>query len=658
MSLFSSDYQDTLFVPFVSLFLQEGGNPWQLVWEQQQSLEFPYHPFLLYLLALFYAPVHFLFGDHHILINLFFKAPLLLADWMMFLLLCRLFSENKKEVLLYYFASPIIFYATYLHSQLDLIPTLFLFYSLHSMLQGKILKAGIIAGIAIGIKLHVCAAFPLLIWYIYRKNGWKSSFVFSLAALSIYLLALLPMYSEGFLKMVLENPKQQSIFHSAFLIANHQVYLPVLATFLLIARFSLYKKLNRDLLFSFLALLFSVFVMLVPPSPAWYVWMFPFLSIFFIRATMLDSRVKYLYYLVNASYLLFFIFFYRSEIIDLKFWGVPFQLKINNVNAANISFTILSASVLACLYAFYTFGVRSNAIYKNEEPLIIGIGGDSGSGKSTLLTDLHAILGSKLTQIEGDGDHKWERYNENWQQHTHLNPKANFLHKQSQDILNLKSGKTILRSDYDHHTGKFTKPKPITPGSFISICGLHPFYLPVMRKLIDLKVFLDTEDNLRLNWKLQRDKDTRGYSQEQVLKQWSMRKQDSEKFIAPQKQFADIIVSYFASNVQPMDVPEVSNIQLKFAITADIPMDGIVSRLYEWAIPITWDYAEDLKSQYLIFESPASSLQLSLLAKEFIQNLDEISSDLHWAEGYRGVVQWMVLYAISEKMKVGNHGNA
>jgi uridine kinase len=69
-----------------------------------------------------------------------------------------------------------------------------------------------------------------------------------------------------------------------------------------------------------------------------------------------------------------------------------------------------------------------------KEAVCIGVGGDSASGKSTMLGLIKLLLNEKLIDLEGDGDHKWERGDDNWNVFSHLNPKGNFLYKQASDI--------------------------------------------------------------------------------------------------------------------------------------------------------------------------------------------------------------------------------
>ena len=99
------------------------------------------------------------------------------------------------------------------------------------------------------------------------------------------------------------------------------------------------------------------------------------------------------------------------------------------------------------------------------------------------MKNLFELLGSQFISIEGDGDHKWERNDNNWKSFTHLDPKANYIHRQSEIIYELKNNRPILRSEYNHSNGKFNKPTKVNPKRYIAIAGL-PFYLPKQRKIL------------------------------------------------------------------------------------------------------------------------------------------------------------------------------
>jgi uridine kinase len=314
---------------------------------------------------------------------------------------------------------------------------------------------------------------------------------------------------------------------------------------------------------------------------------------------------------------------------------------------------MLEATLFNTIYLLYKFGVRSNALYKKEHNLVISISGDSGAGKSTYVQDLQALLGKNATIIEGDGDHKWERGHAQWKTVTHLNPKANFLHRQVDDILALKMGKSIYRTHYNHHTGTFDKPELTKPTDFIIINGLHSLYLPKMRKITDIKIFLNPDHTIRYHWKMMRDLHERGYSKEKVLEHLNKRMHDTEKFIEPQKQFSDVIITYFCEH--PIDVgnPDIKpDIELNITLDSSIKLESLVAVLIQEQIEHEWNYADDLKTQYVILKKPIPAITLLAMSKQIIINIEELCGNhIAWADGYRGFVQLISLLIISEKLK-------
>jgi len=173
--------------------------------------------------------------------------------------------------------------------------------------------------------------------------------------------------------------------------------------------------------------------------------------------------------------------------------------------------------------------------------MIFAITGDSASGKSTLAGLLKNNLRDAFL-LECDRYHRWERDDIHWKSYTHLNPDANFLDKMRQDIVSLKSGEAIKQVEYDHNNGKFTEPLIENSSENIIVCGLHSFYTE--DHLYDLKIFMDPDPQLRIQWKVDRDTIKRNYSEEKVLKQIAERKEDFEKYVLPQRSLADLIVNF------------------------------------------------------------------------------------------------------------------
>lgn len=657
MALFSSSYSADLFIPFLENFLTDFSNPWHSYFLMgHDNGAFPYPPLMLYILSVFYAPFYFFGLESTLLQNFFFKLPTLLADLTIIYILLRMFPKKTNAITLFYVYSPIVFYASYIHSQLDLIPSAFLLASVYLLIREKPYFSAILLGLTFSVKFHTVAALPILMIYVYRNFGLKAAIEYVLLPLAIFLFFVLPYMSvPGFYDMVLNNPKQALLFGTIYHVGHLEIYVPILAILILYARFGYYMRVNKDLLIAYLGLTFAVFVLLVSPAPGWYLWLFPFLSIFYIKMFQKKYPIIWMNLTLSGVYLLYFIFFYQSGLSDIIFLDHTIDLKVTYNRLNHFMFTLLEALLLGNIYLLYKFGVKSNKVYHYDHAYAIGIGGDSGVGKSTLLNIITDTFYHRTLEIEGDGDHKWERGNENWNTFTHLDPKANYIHRQAENIIALKSGRPAYRSDYDHATGQFTDAKKIVPKDFIVISGLHPFYLPKMRKTLDLKIYLDTDENLRRHWKIVRDTKKRGYSMEQILRQIEMRMEDAKKYIYPQKQFADLVIHYFSDDPFELGNPE-SNLQVKLKITLDsnIHLEHIINTLEDDGIKFFWDFSDDLKSQTITLnnETGLDKPYLSKLANENIENYDELVLDEEtWREGYKGFIQLMLLIIISNDLK-------
>jgi len=175
---------------------------------------------------------------------------------------------------------------------------------------------------------------------------------------------------------------------------------------------------------------------------------------------------------------------------------------------------------------------------------VVAIAGDSGSGKSTLSSLIRPLfLFDKVLEYETDRYHKWERGDSHWQTTSHLHPDANHLEKLEDDTFNLKVGNAVFAVDYDHATGTFTPPTRVEPKENILLCGLHTLYTQQLRDLSDLKIYLDTSDDLKTAWKVQRDTTVRQQTAEDVRSKIESRRKDFDAHVEPQRQHADLIIS-------------------------------------------------------------------------------------------------------------------
>ncbi|MEV5411314.1 phosphoribulokinase [Thermopolyspora sp. NPDC052614] len=191
-----------------------------------------------------------------------------------------------------------------------------------------------------------------------------------------------------------------------------------------------------------------------------------------------------------------------------------------------------------------------------RRPVMVAVAGDSAAGKTTLTRGLAQSLGpERVTVIGADDYHRYDREERKSLPFTALHPDCNHIEIMEQHLQLLAMGQPILKPVYDHGTGLLTRPRLVEPREFVIVEGLLPLHTKLSRACFDITVYLDPPEPIRKQWKIARDTTKRGYSVEQVVAELERREPESERFIRPQRRFADIIVR-FAPVPERHDPPE------------------------------------------------------------------------------------------------------
>jgi phosphoribulokinase len=173
----------------------------------------------------------------------------------------------------------------------------------------------------------------------------------------------------------------------------------------------------------------------------------------------------------------------------------------------------------------------------------IGVAGDSGSGKTTFTEGIRAIFGSDLVStITLDDYHRLDREGRKREGVTPLNPDANRIEQLEQDLIMLRRGVPIEKPVYNHATGKFDPPVIFRPSKILILEGLHTLFTPTLRKYLDFTLFVDPAREVKYDWKIRRDMAKRGYSENAVIEEIREREPEYEKYIAPQREYADAVI--------------------------------------------------------------------------------------------------------------------
>lgn len=656
------------FAPFLHYFVgSHFSDPYQAFLSAGEPLAFPYGPGMLLLLT---PPwLLSLVAPAALAINpagwgglLLLRLPSLAADIGICILIMRWLRQHATDVLAVYWLNPIVLYAAYVHGQLDLIPTFLLCLCVQLLFTRHLLAASLLFGLALATKLHLAIAAPFLAVYLVRARrpqaDWARFLLVSAAvALALYFI---PLRSPAFRAMVFASAEAKKVwavtlgYGSAGLV----LYLAPAALLIAFLRFASYRKVNQQLTLMYLGAVYVGLVALVPPQPGWYIWSLPFVAYLYAQFT---RHGRFATILLAAAYLAYFFIHDAASFLEAvdptlgagtgQRWAQALSAAVPALlsqHAANIAWTVLFGTTILTALEMYQRGVQSNAIYRlRDESFMIGIGGDSGAGKHTIGADLARLLGPRITLLNGDDDHRWERGHLMWKRYTHLNPRGNQLLDQLEGLRNLRQGRQVRKRHYDHNNGRFTDPILIRPNEYMCIIGLHPFYLPAQRELFHLRVFVNPAESLRESWKVARDMGKRGYSRDQVLEQMQKRRPDSVKYVLPQMRHADVVIRHCAEDA---DDPLALDLELEMSGSLDpLALVEILERVP--SLQVDWEPDEALTRDHIRIRGGVQASDMAALAEETIPHGDELLAENAWQAGGRGVVQFALMYALSARMR-------
>lgn len=195
----------------------------------------------------------------------------------------------------------------------------------------------------------------------------------------------------------------------------------------------------------------------------------------------------------------------------------------------------------------------------SKEPYVIGIAGGTGSGKTTFSRELVAtLMTNKIVYLSHDSYYRdlsdlpfSERVKVNFDHPDSLETDLMIKH-----IEKLRAYQPVDIPIYDfvEHT-RAKETEHIEPQSVILIEGILIFAVKELRDLMDMKIFVDTDADIRFMRRLQRDIEERGRSVKSVCDQYiNVVRPMHEAFVEPSKRYADIIVPHGGRNRAALDM--------------------------------------------------------------------------------------------------------
>ena len=191
--------------------------------------------------------------------------------------------------------------------------------------------------------------------------------------------------------------------------------------------------------------------------------------------------------------------------------------------------------------------------HTSSKPFVIGVAGGSGSGKSTVTRQVLASIGPDMATVVYQDDYYLDQ--------TDMSPeerrKTNYDHPQAfdwplmvQHLQALRRGKPIEKPSYDFtQDNRARQTVTVKPAPVIVVEGLFALYDADLRKMMSLKIFVDTAADVRFIRRLQRDMAERGRTAESVINQYMATVRPMHKqFIEPTKRHADVILPHGAND--------------------------------------------------------------------------------------------------------------
>jgi uridine kinase len=341
-------------------------------------------------------------------------------------------------------------------------------------------------------------------------------------------------------------------------------------------------------------------------------------------------------------------------------WGSVYSFNFIGGNFERFASLIFTSFISFGLILFFKIAkelIIHNDYFKlGKNPFAIGIAGDSGVGKDSLSDSLVKIFGeNNVSRVSGDDYHFWDRKKPIWNYFTHLNPIANDLENFYKNLTALKAGYSIISRSYNHDNGIRGSLIETDSNLFLLASGLHAFYNSPLRECYDIKIFMHMDESLRFHLKKSRDSNTRGYSLNDITKNFKKRVIDSEKFVQPQVQHADLVF-YVEPSIKGKNFSLGKRSLLKLKLSVTTKDENISASLIKvltgiCELDVSTKHLPEAYSTEILIQGEVSTESLNLASKILCPRALKLI-DIHpiWEKGVFGLMQLIVLANINQAL--------
>ena len=634
-------------------------SPWSShLFAEGNIYSFPYG-IVMYLL---YLPLSFLFTlnsdnliNFEIIISIALGLTSLLFDYLTLIfiaLITRKFS--KKLLLIVYWCSPISIYILYVHGQLDILPVFLLILSLYLIKRNKIVQSSLALGMAISSKFSMIVTLPFLIIYLIRDRFLNKKVTLFLTTL-ITVLSILVMpffFNKEYILMVIRSPELMKIF-GLFINYGDDLSIYILPTFILLILYLFWRlqRITFDMFMMAVGLGFFILLLLLPPSPGWFLWVLPFLVFYQLRCPSDYLFVSIPFY---VFYLIFFTLY--SSGTEFLFFDLPYYSNtlindfINRSSFKSFIFTGMQASGLLICLRMYIYGINRNNIFNSNSKLLLILIGGVNSASEMLADNLIDMFGikfaNKLSQSNYQKKYKLKSINKKTREYLHS---SYYLSKFSNDIFKLTNKSYKYICNFRENSDNFLTQRKSNDLNFLFITGFHCLYLKRLSKRIDLKIFIDVDKKVKSQYSnIIFDKENPSFNKEEITK-------DERVIYHEQEKNADLIF-----RIKPINENYIQNSEDQFTpsklcltMANGYFHDELIHKLIAICsanISITNNKQSDIIE--LVIDAEISSEDIKQIAIEMIPDIyDLISFSTEWHGGLIGLIQIVVIKHIADLLK-------
>jgi uridine kinase len=194
-----------------------------------------------------------------------------------------------------------------------------------------------------------------------------------------------------------------------------------------------------------------------------------------------------------------------------------------------------------------------------KRPFVIGVAGGTCSGKTTVAERLAATVGSSQLALIKQDAYYIERSHQPFDERARANydhPDAFDWELMTRQLTQLVSGETVAVPVYDYaQHNRSSEVHLVSPARIVVFEGILALFDESLREMFDLKIFVDTDADIRLTRRLQRDVTERGRTHDRIIQQYLTTVRPSHmQFIEPSKRHADVIFPEGGHNDAAFDV--------------------------------------------------------------------------------------------------------